>query len=208
MRYRPEIDGLRAVAVLGVVLEGVRAPNPHRRAACATSQTSFFAWLEEHPEIETVVMAGRWIAGFTGERPESGERFDLADDETTAVSPQETRRVFQRGLQKSLARLDELQRRVVLVGPAPEPGFDVPVYLALAAHREIDPPVFTLRAAIEDVLENATDEYWAIHPAFCEADCRTQNQGVSLYSDDDHHLSVAGAEYLGRWLQDQQRTIN
>jgi hypothetical protein len=97
-------------------------------------------------------------------------------------------------------------RRVWIVGPVPEVGWDVPSVLARASMHgwtvSIDPPAAAFFARQRLVLQalERLGQWPGVHVLYpharlCETSCAVEQNGVSLYSDDDH-VSRAGADWL------------
>jgi peptidoglycan/LPS O-acetylase OafA/YrhL len=111
-------------------------------------------------------------------------------------------------LHADLARLVAAGKRVVLLGPVPEPGFDLPDRLGRDLWLGIDPaghatypePAFAdYAAAARSMLTDAARDLPGItilDPAtlFCTPDelCRLTRDGIPLYFD-ANHLSLAGS---------------
>lgn len=181
--------------------------NHPDHAECTDFKNRMWQEIEGNPNLQTIVLAGRWPYQVTGSLPESGgaNRTWLVDRETIEPSPEETKRVFERSLARTLDRLDKLGRRAIIIGSLPEPGFDVPHSVAIARQRGrtesagIERTVVARRLSEADRLlaraaaRHANVRFLPIWESFCTAAlCPVVQDGVPIYYDDDH-LSLRGA---------------
>lgn len=148
--------------------------------ACVAFNDDVLARIAATPAIHTVYLAGFWQS--------SGYHVPGMADR----------------LGETIARLQKLGRRVVLIGPVPNQPFNVPRHLAMAAARgdaagAIGGPTATYRRETAWLRDRLPD--WrrsglvVIDPAAAMIDgahSRIQADGEPLYFD-SHHLSLAGA---------------
>ena len=160
-------------------------------------------------DVKTVILAARWAVYATGEfvKLEDDPKIYLNDDQSREVSFAENGHVFERALLRTVAALRNEGRRVVIIGPWPEPGLRVPEMLARArlfgASPEIGPTreeFLARQKRVFDAFAKAAEELVAeimpTHEFFCaEARCKVALNGEPLYWDDDH-LSRLGAARL------------
>lgn len=166
---------------------------------CSRYKPSVLEELKQMPKLETVVLAGRWAVQYFGTRREiSGAAPDyLIDDLTPNPSGPGGQQVFMRGMKRTIAELRKLGVNVIIIGPLPEPHFDVPPYLALAKWRGTEP----LRLSREDVRVRmeAMDQvlgalvsgqpnvhYVSLWKTICQTDCPLEVGGAALYWDSNH----------------------
>ena len=195
-------------------LEGIWRVGDSKAEDCAKYLDAVLSAIEADPQIETVILGGRWGSLWFGRRQETGGAFreDLQDVRSEVVSPAETHAVFLRGLKRSVNRLQAAEKRVVIVGPVPEHGFDVPRMTALASFNGRDKPAGIPEIGAEYVeLEAAlagfaTSEpevtYISLHHLFCDAseNCPSSRGGRPIYSDDDHITATTARELVGPWI--------
>jgi hypothetical protein len=163
--------------------------------------------IEGNPDLNTVILAGRWPYQVLGSLPEIGGAYTnfLVDAETVAPSVAENSLVFVRALKRSLDRLEALGVAVIIIGSVPEPGFDVPRMIALSLYAGMTAPQglprseVAARAGVADELlarlaaERPSIDFIPIWETFCDKQwCRIEQDGVIIYYDDDH-LSYLGA---------------
>lgn len=189
------------------LLSGVDPTNHGERQRCL--QFKAYAWerLEALPDLETVILGGRWPYQLTGYLPESGGsyRVHFADEETTTLSEEENERVFTRALSRTLDRLSAMGFRVIIIGSTPEAGFDVPRTLALSRYHGTIVPTAIPRnfvesragradALIREIVAGREDvTFLSIWEGFCtDATCKIEQDGEPIYYDDSH-LSYNGA---------------
>jgi len=190
------------------LLEGARLLNHPEQASCDSFKAAVWNDIVDNPDLQTIVLAGRWPFQMTGWLPESGgsNRTWLVDDQTTATSVEENAAVFERSLSRTLDRLSAMGLEIIIVGSVPEPGFDVPHTVAMARYAGIEAPRGIRRESVElragvadrliaDLIAGRDGvrflSFWA--DAFCgEEWCEIERSGVPIYYDDDH-LSYTGA---------------
>jgi peptidoglycan/LPS O-acetylase OafA/YrhL len=166
----------------------------------------------EKYNIRTVFLAGRWEVNALGrtdwETSEGLGKVLLRDGYSKETSPAESRAVFERGVTRTLSRLNRGLRSVALVMDVPNTALDTPLFLARSAMRgSIDPEVridIVARGgrvdSVDDLLVRLSKEWHAltIDPRLslcCGSECLVAENGRSLYRD-DHHLTVFGALQL------------
>ena len=186
-------------------------PDAHR---CQRFRSEFMDALRQAEEIDVVVLAGRWALAATGIAPEVGGSFTtwLHDEQTVATGAEENERVFARALPRTVREIVDLGKRVVLVGGVPEPGFDVPVMLALGAFNgraggaelEVD-DVRDRNRQVDAVLRQAAADprvtLISVWDLFCPKACELMLDGIPLYSDDDHITLRAARDFVGPRLR-------
>ena len=159
--------------------------------------------------LSTVILVSRWVLTADGRRylNESGADASVRDSQSHEVGLAENRAVFRRGLERTLAALRDAGKRVVVVGPVPEIGFDVPTTLArnlwFKRGFEIEPARDAFLARQRFVLDtlNELQHRFAFvliepHELLCDAArCSVGTGDRPLYVD-DNHLSITGAATL------------
>lgn len=166
------------------------------------------------PDVKTVVLSSRWTNWRIGEPPNKKEAsvdLRLVDTNGPANSTLENRQKFEVAFLALLDRLTSAGKDVVIVGPVPEPTYNVPHRLFVhdfgfatapgpAEYEERHGTMLTfLRAA--DKRKNVS----LIWPAdmLCRSGvCPTEADGVPLYFD-HNHLTVDAARSLAplyTWL--------
>jgi hypothetical protein len=138
------------------------------RRYCDEFNADVLEYLKVHDEITTVIMAARWAYIVNGHYDQRKESHALRLIDLLAAEPDSTDNaiVLETGLRRTVEQLQDLGKDVVLVGPVPEIGYDVPAvtFVALKTKRDIDalisPTVSEYEArnrditAIFEVLEN------------------------------------------------------
>jgi len=188
-------------------LIGVARPQ---RSDCREINEAAFRMIVNSPSIETVVLSARWAwwaEGLSYKR-EGGAPVTLAVIAGPSGEVSGNHAALATGLEDTIAALLSAGKRVWLVGPVPEIGYDVPRYfylrsLGFAEGLEIAPTLneFDRRQAfVLDLLRDLAHRYpvgivWP-HERLCnDAGCEIARDGQVLYSDDDH-LSVFGARSI------------
>ncbi len=195
---------------------------------CAEAQARVLRFLVESEEIRDVVLVGRWTLYFEGARfdnEEGGEEFgqevtatlvDPALRETLAEAPR--REQVGASVAAAVERLLAAGKRVALVYPAPEAGWDVPDRLARERLYgfEREGPVSTSQAVFEhraaaahaalDALPEDPDLI-RIRPEalVCgrplEGRCVLEREGTPLYFDSNHPRLAGAREIAGAIVQ-------
>ncbi len=186
--------------------------RPGRQDACHEFNEEVVSWLGQNPAIDAVVLLSRWSLYLEGTAFDNGEGGVESISGVYAVpanaqdleldSELRKQRIADLYVEQVLA-LMEMGKRVVLVHPVPEAGWDVPAYLA----REIQ-----LGINRDEFLSTSYARYQERHDVFLDAlqrlpaspnlihimpqaifcnnllpeRCILQDGMGPLYSDDDH----------------------
>ncbi|AOW76775.1 hypothetical protein A3Q34_07870 [Colwellia sp. PAMC 20917] len=191
-------------------LLSIERPN---RTSCNEFNQTVLELISVTPEIETVILAARWALSTKGTRykQESGKSVQLIDLDTPSSNNLTNIKLFEIGLMRTIEKLQSLGKKVVLVNPVPEVGFDVPYALKVAnitgrdinvviaptteEYRERTEEVGTIFRQLEDRLNIGLV---APDIILCDSSyCKVAIGGVTLYRDDDH-LSTFGSEYVSQ----------
>lgn len=192
---------------------GIDVSNPNR-PDCRLYTAAVHRYLDAHPELHTVILMARFSSYVDGADADNGpvdegEPEMVITDAGRAIPRREVRQVrFVRALDATVRGLRDQGRRVFIVYPVPEAGYDVPSTLARIVRLGGDPASFTRSRQLYDArqrwmipaLDSITERTGAvaIHPEslFCDASvCRVYAGGEPLYSD-AHHLSRPGARFI------------
>jgi peptidoglycan/LPS O-acetylase OafA/YrhL len=158
-----------------------------------------------------VVISALWAAYAEGVLfRDSHSPHYVTDSASRERSLADNRRVFAAAVERTVTRLRALGVNVMIVGPVPETGWDVPRGLARAYwFGQENPPVsraeFEARqATVLTVLrrfegQTGISVIWPDR-ALCAATCRVEEADRPLYID-DNHLSLAGTAVLRPDLQ-------
>lgn len=203
--------GLLAANAACAPLIGVTRPGRGSDYRCPTFNDAVLAVVRANTSLKRVILAARWGLSAEGYRykEESGEAEFINDARSTTIGPAENRAVFVRGLRRLLAALRDAGKQVIIIGPVPEIGWDVPKWLAmrrLAMQRGVETqediaPTYgeflARQGFVIRTLNALATEYGAKlifpHEVLCTHDaCRIESLRRPLYIDDDH-LSRSGA---------------
>ena len=179
--------------------------------SCLEYNKMALTYLEQHPEIETVILASRWTIWIeeTRYKYEEGVKVHLTDVLNELPSDATGSQLFTTGLERTIQTLQDMGRKVVIIAPLPEIGYDVPSanFIASRTGRDINQIIaptldeyairnqntFTILKAFEEKYKIQVIQPWE---SLCQENiCRVAINGIPLYSDDDH-LSVFGSELI------------
>lgn len=204
-----EINGLNATSNGCVPLLNLTRPGRDLDATCIKFAQQVMDILADHPRLETIVLISRWARHAEGSAyGQEGKPtlFLRHADGRRARNVAENRVLFEAGLRATVHRLQDLGRRVVVVGPVPEMGIDVPAAMAKARMRgrEFWPAVerqafFTRQAFVLEQLQasDAGYEFVPIHDYFCSSQkCPGHDGRLPIYFD-DNHPALRGTQRLG-----------
>lgn len=180
---------------------------------CTEFNRAVLRHLMERQDMPLVILAGRWTLAVEGTRfgEETGGRVELRYPEGEPVAARDGNApVFRQALAQTLVGLRATDRRVLILGPVPEPGLDVPLRVAKSALFFGLPPPLSLdrqshydRAGrTERLLDQLAEGDVAVRHVplssmLCEESCRlVDSDGIPIYSDDDHLTYSAAERYL------------
>lgn len=185
------------------------------KAACPQFNQSVLNFLAESPQIHTVILGGRWALSAQGTRykQEYGQPVQLIDfkpeQAVESFNEIQVQTLFEKGFIRTLKKLHELGKKVIIVSGIPEVGFDVPHALNSAHLRglHVDQTIapsweeYQLRQKeVSSFLQKVSTQpgVKVIHPAskLCQQNsCQVEAEEQALYRDDDH-LSTWGSLWI------------
>ena len=164
---------------------------------CEARNEATFDLLRQH-RVRRVILAGAWIQ-YLGDYDKV---LRMGGKAKAAASSEEALR---RGLQQTIRRLHAAGIDVVIVGPVPEIGWNVPSVLAAREWRGKAPPdgprpadFMAHQRRIMSILSELERDGVAVlypHERLCQSTCVVRLDGQVLYSDREH-LTTAGADLL------------
>lgn len=183
---------------------------------CDKFQSAYLKDFESN-NVETYIIAGRWAyylsdSGFNNEEGgvEGRGLFDFySANEVPPDSPHSIRKAsILNAYSKGISKLLSAGKRVVLIYPIPEQGWDIPLLAAKANYLGSE---FQKNGVKKDVIERRYSEVVSLFDSFgenknlvrifptkifCDENrCASSLKGVPLYYDDDH-LSNEGAKLV------------
>lgn len=160
------------------------------------------------PDVRTVVLSSRWTNWRIGEPANPSESevdVRLVDASGTAASGPENRVKFERAFSKLVDELTSSGKEVVIVGPVPEPTFNVPHYLyvsgfGFAQMRSLTADYSDRHRAILSILSRYSRHkgvtlIWPAQALCKDVICPSAVHGKPLYFD-HNHLTVEAARAL------------
>jgi peptidoglycan/LPS O-acetylase OafA/YrhL len=190
-------------------LEGVIVSGGLGNEGCHDFNDGVMDYVRTTASIDTVVIAARWAVYAEGTRYgyESQDHVLITSDRRAPPGQTGNLLVFTDALKRTVTAIEDSGKRVVLVGPIPEIGWNVPNTLAMTKMTGFQAPA---APTLADFLSRQKHVLNAIaglpkgprlaviypHERLCAGgSCRPANGAVPLYFDDDH-LSVSGAKSI------------
>jgi hypothetical protein len=202
------------------MLPGTALSGRTRGDVCERFREEALLAVERDPAIELVVLAGRWAYWLEGTRPEvSGSLTSALVDLAEPGADSRREAIFARALGRAVARLRAAGKRVVILGPTPEYGIDLPTVRALASWRGAGAPLSVTREAFErrnaralPALAGVAAAHGAtlvrVEGALCdEAGCPSGTADRVFYYDTNHLTLTAARERLGPHLAAALATV-
>ncbi len=183
------------------------------RTTCYEFNEKMLSFINQNPGIDTIVLAAHWVGVAEGTRYKESdrERTVFVDLLAGQDQPQQTlAELLQTGLHRTIQTLLENGREIIVVGPVPEVGQDVPAanHIAKVTNRDVNAMIAPTTEEFEDRNEKVFSILAGVEKDFglpvpmpsnilCdETICAVAlENGTSLYHDDDH-LSTIGARYV------------
>ncbi len=178
---------------------------------CVDYNKMVINYLEEHPEIKTVILAGRWTIWLEGTlyKQEEGITPHLIDTMHDLPDSATSEQLFILGLKRTIETLQAMGLNVVIIAPLPEIGYDVPSanFIASRTGRDINQIIaptldeYLIRNQKMFAILNTFEKKYKIQviepwKSLCQKNiCRVAINEIPLYNDDDH-LSVFGSELI------------
>jgi peptidoglycan/LPS O-acetylase OafA/YrhL len=174
---------------------------------CKAYNDAMLARTIADPEIKSVVLSSRWTNWRIGDPPnptESDEDIRLEDARRPARTMFENRQIFTLGLNRLIAELTAAGKSVYVVGPLPEPRFNVPrllyvEHLGLGGkapaipRRDFEARHATILGIFQAIGRRHSVQFIWPHTVLCGPEfCPIAERGQPLYFD-HNHLSVYGA---------------
>ena len=190
---------------------------------CEEYKKEWFKLILSSKEIKTVILTARWPSKIYGTAWSLGpaetkmsDEFVLRDKNRpdTQLTVAEREQIFAEKLEALISLLQKSGKNVVITGPVPETGYEIPNYVArkqiqkLSTELIINRDYFFERNGFLlnlfdrlDKLQNVKVVY--PHRMLCgeNATCLYENNGRPLYRDSEH-LSVYGSEYVSSIFND------
>jgi peptidoglycan/LPS O-acetylase OafA/YrhL len=172
--------------------------NQQDDAVCRQFVDSSMNFILRHPEIQTVLLVGRWTTGAEGTRfgVNKLDHLYLTDDKSTQRSYEENRRVMKRGFDRTLHALRK--KRVFIVGFIPEQRVNAPRTVAMQRYLgsdidlSVERSVFDsrqrfARQLIQEAARRPNVTLIDVGQYLCDSKrCAIQKDNSLLYVDDNH----------------------
>lgn len=210
-----ERAGVSAIYLSCPPLLGVTRHYTGSTYRCRDFNVEVLKYIAENQGISTVILVARWALSAEGERyrGEMKSTVYIGDDASSEISLAENKKVFKRGLERTVSELRKLGKRVLLVAQIPEVGFDVPRLLAKAyvnagEWQQMPPTPRQYAERQEGVLAVFREmelkygvKLVTIDELFCTVDsCGIEEDGLPLYSDDNHASRLGAARIVEKIL--------
>ncbi|OCX17722.1 hypothetical protein QV13_13380 [Mesorhizobium hungaricum] len=170
------------------------------------------------PQIETVILAGRFTLRIENTAFDNGEGGIEGLDATFVGRSEQEKQTFTQSIIDGIQDLEQRGKKIILVYPVPEVGWVVPATLQKMSMRQIRDGLTTSYDVyktrnwrvfeIFDKFVSADGDIIAVRPdlvlcnTFVKDRCAT-NQASDVFYHDDDHLSVKGTDLVVRQLMDE-----
>lgn len=189
-----------------------------RNASCEAFNDAVLDTLRETDAYPTVILSGRWQLSVEGSRygEEEGTDFTVGWENPlapVAAMPRGNPAIMEAALGQTVAAIRATGRRVVIAGPAPEIGWNVPEKLALAQWRDRPAPAVPSAAEVEartghsvtilrKVAAQQGAEYVDLIAPVCAGGCKLHAGDAVAFVDDDHLSATAARQFLAPVLDE------
>lgn len=178
-------------------------------------------WIEQHPELRTIVLVNRWGAraeATLNEPPYTRSRYFL----NGSLDRRSSQQIFEEGLNEICLQLKKMKRNVVIISSIPEQGFDVlskcyknkimgggslPLGVSYEEFLKRQTKVSQVLKSIE--AKNIATVIWVDEFFYANRkNCLILNEGGKLlYSDDDHLNPLGGRALLEYYFDDFRKVL-
>lgn len=189
----------------------VKVYPQHGDVSCDTYNNMVVQYLRNHPEIKSVILASRFTIYLEGTlyKQEEGINPELVDLKAGYEVQPSQEVIFTNGLDRTLSVLQSMGKKIYIIAPIPEIGYDVPSvsYIAQRTGRDVNEMIapnvneYLERTEKTRTILGISQENYGVYliepwKVLCDSSiCRISIDGNPLYKDDDH-LSTFGSEYL------------
>ena len=203
--------------ITGYLISGSGCPpfvdiNASVMPYCHRHNNDVLAYIEEHPEIETIMISARWAlyTEFSRYKTEEGVVTYLIDMRRDEKIESTDPNLVKEGLQRTIEILTSLEREVVIGLSVPEIGYMVPSAHSIASRTGRDANEIIAPTRSEYYARNAQSLFFIeqlkkevptlkiLDPSvlLCDEEiCKVVEENKPLYRDDDH-LSTFGAHSI------------
>ncbi len=233
MLWKPLNKELNALAIGVKSYTSKNCPpirNFYRKDAanlCYQNSNTLLDEIKASEDIEFVILASRWtmhVEKVPFDNGEGGVEYGgiaysevLANDGNQNMSEEARQQLVLQHIEQSIQALIDSGKKVLLMYPIPEVGFNVPMTVAKAEMRGFDKTfthsyaVYLSRnqkvRALFDKLKRANKEQLLVvdtSQQFCSADsqrCKVLDENQQPYYVDDDHLSNLGASFVASGIK-------
>jgi len=181
----------------------------NRNKDCVDYNNMILKYIENHPDLNTILLAGRWAESAEGIGYKETKIMELTDTLSDSSKKRTSAILFQNGLNRTVEKLQALDRKVVIISQVPEVKYDVPsaFYIAQRTGRDVNKiiaPSFDeylsrnkkVFFVIDQIRKNYNIQVIDPWKALCnKQQCPVVVDGTSLYMD-SNHLSFFGSEHI------------
>lgn len=181
----------------------------NKQSNCVDFNIQTLHYIEAHPELTTIFLGGRWAQWVEGTGYKEREITILKDTLSDSSKGTPNAVLFERGLNRTIEKLLELDRRVVLISEVPEVKYNVATsnFIAQRTGRDANSIIapsldeyLSRNQRVFPIIDSIRDKYgiqvldpWKV---LCnENQCIVVVDEKPLYMDADH-LSFFGSEYI------------
>jgi hypothetical protein len=171
---------------------------------CSAFRHRVLQYLQTNDQLEIVILAGAWGATAEADFTPGNLKGPFIDAYSEAINAEDSRQAFLVGLERTVARLVKMGKRVWIIGPAPGFEWNVATTMerSIAYNRPLPPPLelstfLNRHKFVMTVLDelHSTQNVDVIYPhnVLCdELHCHYKDRFIPLYFD-SNHLSREGS---------------
>ena len=189
-------------------LLGIKRLDQGADHKCDEFNSAVLSLLMSRNDIPLIILSARWALAAEGSRVkgEPGQSAILGRSADTEVGPYDIRNnfeLFKSSIIETVRTIRATGRKVVILGPVPEIGWDVPqAYADALRWKKPLPPLPNTETLVarygrtdevfEDLAAASEIVYLPVVPHLCRPACRVYEDGKTFYFD-NNHLSQYGA---------------
>lgn len=201
-------NGIAGQLIYGAGCPPLLGIASNRKSTCIDFNDTVLQYIEDHPELDTIFLAGRWAQWAEGTGYKENIKNKLIDTLSESSKKTTNAILLERGLNRTVEELLALDRKVIIISQVPEIKYNVASsnFIAQRTGRDVNR---IIAPSLDEYLSRNQKVFLAINSiskdniqvidpwkALCnEQQCFVVVDEKPLYMDADH-LSLFGSEYI------------